>query len=724
MGFLDNLLKKFYKVDAAEKQVSERQGEQFLKSTVDKEKVAEVLNALQQDIVSPSDDGFDSSKASSSREFKQFRMEEDELRLIKTVFEKACKFSGKIMPTVKPDADTELRMREDLEFLWFNVEPKEVMAFGLLLFVVLSGVSAFFIVTGLLCLPLALFFAILGVVAYAKMPSYPGQLAQGKRMRSVGEMPMVLLYLVMFIRNSPVMESAVRFAAVHLDGPIAMDFRKLIWDVQTRKYVNMHEALLRYTHLWMNWNREFAESIRMVQSSTFEPNDVRRTALLDQSVEMILSGTAENMKHYAQGLKMPITVIHALGILLPIMGLVMFPMVVMFMSDSVSSFTLFFAYDIMLFTIVYMTAQQVMSSRPETFSALAEQTLSDLPPEGSYRLQVGTKKVDIPMFWPSLVVTLLVASPGLLYLLNPAPATEYKSLYLYYTLSIIWSVPIGVYLYSKYTTEQRMKVRESVVSLESEFSEALFQMGNRLMSGIPIEIALGRSTEGVRGAKITELISRIEQNMTNLGLTFEKALFDPKFGAMRFYPSKLIKSIMKVLVESSKKGTLPVATSMLAISKYLKNIHTIEEDVNDLMGETASSMKFQGLFLAPAISGVVVGLGIMIMQILLGLHSKVQGLTSGGFTEAGVGDMGLFSGGGFLGVPSTSPEIFQLIVGIYMLEVAYTLSILGSKISNGSDKLMINKDLGSTMFYAAIVYTVAVVASSSMFTSVSGVMDI
>ncbi len=592
MGFLDNLLKRLYKIDDAEKQASESRGEQFLKSTVDKDKVAEVLNALQQDVVSPSDDGFDMSNASSSREFKQFRMEEDELRLIKTVFEKACKFTGRIMPTIKPDADTELRIREDLEFLWFNVEPREVPALGTFIFLVLSGVSAFFIVTGLLCLPLALFFAILGVVAYAKMPSYPGQLAEGKRMRSVGEMPMVLLYLVMFIRNSPVLESAVHFAAIHLDGPIAIDFRKLIWDVQTRKYVNMQEALLRYTHLWMKWNKEFAEAIRMVQSSTFEPNAVRRVSMLDQSGEMILAGTAENMKHYAQGLKMPITVIHALGILLPIMGLVMFPMVVMFMSDTVSSFTLFFAYDIMLFTIVYMTAQQVMSSRPETFSALAEQTLADLPPEGSYRIQVGAKKVDIPMFWPSLLITLLIASPGVLYLLNPAPATEYESRYLYYTLTLIWSVPIGVYVYTKYTTEQRMKVREDVVSLESEFSEALFQMGNRLMSGIPIEIALGRSTEGVRGTKITELISRIEQNMTNLGLTFEKALFDPKFGALRLYPSKLIRSIMKVLVESSKKGAIPVATSMLAISKYLRNIHNIEEDVNDMMGETASSMKF------------------------------------------------------------------------------------------------------------------------------------
>ncbi len=724
MGFLDSILKKIYKVEEAEKKEPGSKEEQFLKSTVDVQKVQEVLAAIHEDVVSPSDENVDLFKASSSREFKQFRMEEDELKLIKTVFEKACKFAGRIMPVVKPDADTELQIREDLEFLWFNVEPKEVMALGLFLLLVLSGVSAFFIVTGLLCLPLALFFAILGVVAYAKMPSYPAQLAAGKRMRSVGEMPMVLLYLVMFIRNSPVVESAVSFAAVHLDGPIAIDFRKLIWDVQTRKYMNMNEALLRYTHLWMKWNKEFAEAIRMVQSSTFEPNDVRRVSMLDQSVDMILSGTAENMKHYAQGLKMPITVIHALGILLPIMGLVMFPMVVMFMSDTVSSFTLFFAYDVMLFTIVYLTAQNVMASRPETFSAVAEQTMGDLPPDGCYRIGVGIKKMDIPMFWPSLIVTLLIASPGILYLLNPAPATEYKSIYLYYTLSLIWSVPIGVYVYTKYTTEQKMKIRQEVVDLEDEFSEALFQMGNRLMSGIPIEIALGRSTEGIKGAKISELISRIEQNMTNLGLTFEKALFDPKFGAMRYYPSKLIRSIMKVLVESSKKGTIPVATSMIAISKYLKNIHNIEEDVNDMMGETASSMKFQGLFLAPAISGVVVGLGIMIMQILLGLHNKVSGLTSAGFGEAGVGDMGLFSGGGFLGVPATSPEIFQLIVGIYMLEVSYTLSILGTKISNGSDRLMINKNLGASMFYAAIVYTFAVVASSSMFTSVSGVMDL
>ncbi len=541
-------------------------------------------------------------------------------------------------------------------------------------------------------------------------------------MRSMGEMPMVLLYLVMYLRNTPVVEGAIRFAAIHLEGPIAMDFRKLMWDVETRKYINIEEALMRYTHLWMKWNKEFAGSIRLVQSSTYEADDARRIGMLDQAVDMMLTGTAERMKHYAQGLRMPVTVIHTMGIILPVMGLVMFPMIVMFMSDMVSSSSLFFSYDVMLFILVYFFANQVMAGRPETYSGVGEEfEHPDIAPPGCYRVKIGKKKIDIPMLVPSLVIGGLIASPGLLYLLNPADAANFKFTYLLLTLAIVWGIAIAVYVYGKYTTVQKLKIRKDVLELESELAEVLFQLGNRLMAGIPIEVALARSKEGIRGDKTTEFIERIERNMTNLGLTFSKAIFDPEYGAIRYYPSTLVQSTMKVLVESSKKGTMLVATSMLAISKYLKNMHKIEEDIRDMLGETSSSMQFQGLFLAPAISGVVVGLGTMIMQILIGVHTKISDVSSTDIPGMGA-DMGLFSGGGFLAIPSTSPEIFQLIVGLYMLEAGFILSVTSTQISNGNDKLLRYSNLASAILIATIIYSIAVLISSSMFTSVSGVL--
>ena len=45
----------------------------------------------------------------------------------------------------------------------------------------------------------------------------------------------------------------------------------------------------------------------------------------------MLEETYEKMLHYAQNLKSPITMLHMLGIILPILGLVILPLVVSFM---------------------------------------------------------------------------------------------------------------------------------------------------------------------------------------------------------------------------------------------------------------------------------------------------------------------------------------------------------------------------------------------------------
>ena len=83
------------------------------------------------------------------------------------------------------------------------------------------------------------------------------------------------------------------------------------------------------------------------------------------------------------------------------------------------------------------------------------------------------------------------------------------------------------------------------------------------------------------------------------------AIFDPNVGAIHKYPSNLIESSMKVLIESSKKGPKIAATALLNVSRYIKEIHRVDERLKDLMAEIVGSMKSQISFLAPAISGIV-----------------------------------------------------------------------------------------------------------------------
>ncbi len=74
-------------------------------------------------------------------------------------------------------------------------------------------------------------------------------------------------------------------------------------------------------------------------------------------------------------------------------------------------------------------------------------------------------------------------------------------------------------------------------------------------------------------------------------MSLERALFDPKRGAVVFYPSSIVATSMKILVESSKKGLQVAARSLMSISDYVKNIRKINSRLNDLLADIISDMK-------------------------------------------------------------------------------------------------------------------------------------
>ena len=98
-----------------------------------------------------------------------------------------------------------------------------------------------------------------------------------------------------------------------------------------------------------------------------------------------------------------------------------------------------------------------------------------------------------------------------------------------------------------------IKIRQRTRELEDEFSSALFQLGNRLGDGIPAEIAFARVAENMRGTVSGDFFALAEKNITKLGMGLEQSLFDPKVGAVVTFPSNVIESSMKVLVESVRK---------------------------------------------------------------------------------------------------------------------------------------------------------------------------
>lgn len=659
-----------------------------------KEQIEKVLREIKPELELPKEEKFQPYTV----DYRQFLKEIK--RKPETLYEKACAFSEKI--NIGPDAKTKAKLEREIETSYLNVTPKGVLSFSLLTMIILLLVSFFFFFIGLFD-PLFFLFSLifaLGLTFY--LYNYPASLAKSMQVKMSSDIVLAILYMVIYMRNSPQTEGAIKFAAENLEGPLSWDLKKLFWDTEVGVYSSIDHALVAYLTRWKDKNKEFTEALHLLRNSTSE-SDIRRNVMLDEAINVILDGTRERMKHYAQGLRLPVMLIHAMGVLLPIMGLVMFPIIVIFMADVIKPVFIFIGYDIILPLFLFWYMNYILQTKPTTFSQPDISQAKGIPKIG--RMKFLNK--DIPI-WP---IALLIAVPfigiGFIGFSQADVATSVN-----YSLLIIFGISLSIVVYCLLDSYQKIKVRNDIEKIEDEFSEALFQLGNQIAGGTPVEVAVDKAEENLKNMKISDLFLNVSINMKKLGMTFEQALFDKDYGAIWQYPSRLIRSIMQTVIESSEKGVRVASMSMLTISRYLKGMHNVKEEINEILGETTTSMKFLAMFLAPLIAGITVTMAVVIIQILTSLTGQLSTLMG---ETAGLQGMLLFTWGqGGAGAPIT-PPLFQLVVGLYMIETALLLSFFLNRIQYGEDAIGLRDTIGKILLFGIIIYILSWFVTYSMF---------
>ena len=425
------------------------------------------------------------------------------------------------------------------------------------------------------------------------------------------------------------------------------------------------------------------------------------------------------MKHYAQDLRTPVMVIHMMGIILPILGTIMAPLAAVFMADMIGPFHFIIGYDIVLPIVIIWFINNTLNKRPMTFSPVDISKHPDLPKPGYFR--AGGK--DIPVLPVSVIILILfMIGPVLFFMSNPQLlsigigdrdfiGTDNVFSMAMAALTIVGlAVSLGIYLIL--SNFQRIKIQNDIQNVESEFETALFQLGNHIASGTPTEVAIEKSIGDLKGLSIAGLFKLTLSNIKTLGMTFEGALFDREYGSLKHYPSTMIKNVMYTIVDTSKKGVTYAADSMLRISKYLKNIRETQEYIRDMLSETASSMKFQAYMLTPLITGLIVSMADIIVQVLAGVGQFLEGMEMGSA-------MGLENIGNIFGNmdAAISPEIFQFIIGIYLIEILAILAMFTNKISVGENKMSMHYEMGKILIIGVVVYFLVTMGTSTVFGS-------
>ncbi len=668
-------------------------------------------------------------KASSSLEYQQFRQELMPLHM--TFYEKICNLSEKIL-NIRPGKKKEAELIEHINIAHLNVTPTGVVSLSYLapLVVIVFGSLLTYLLTQSTFLIVFCFLS--GLILIKPLGGIPASFANNWRMRASNQMVLCIFYVVTYMRHTSNLENALEFAADHLAPPLSMDLKKVLWDVETNKYDSLKESVDMYLETWKKWNFEFIESFHLVEGSLYEGSEERRLSTLDKALDVILSETYEKMLHYAHNLQSPITMLHMLGVILPILGLVILPLVVSFM-DGVQWYHIAALYNVALPLSVYFIGRDVLSRRPTGYG---QTDISEENPElKKYKnilFKIGKSEVAMnPLYFCLIIgfVLLLIGfSPLILhkigfpdipfgiddkdvmckgkfcllgYKISQTTQEEIGPFGLgagILSLGVTLGLGLGFGLYFSLRSKNIIEIRERGKKLEMEFAGALFQLGNRLGDGLPAEIAFEKVANVMEGTISGSFFRLVNTNIRRLGLSVQKAIFDPEHGALVHYPSSLIESSMKVLVQSVKKGPYIAAQALTNVSRYIKEIHSVNERLRDLMADIISSMNSQIKFLTPAIAGIVIGITSMVTTILGKLGSQLQVVTEGA-SAAGqqVGLVGLFGDG----IPTF---YFQIIVGIYVVQITYILTILVNGIENGSDKLNERYLLGKNLIKSTILY--------------------
>lgn len=710
----------------------------------------------------------DNKISTQSRQYQDFKTQWMPKKL--NAYEKACNISESIFK-IAPDKKEAGAMQEYIDICHLDVTPAGVKSFSFLGPIVMILIVSFLSVmipfltspepdlgSGMFFVVFTAIFGLIMIIPLGKLPEF---LANNWRMSVSNEMVLSIFYIVTYMRHTSNLEHAINFAAEHLPPPLSLDLKKVIWNVETQKYGSVKESLDAYLDTWKKWNMEYVESMHLIEASLYENSESRRLDSLEKALRLMLDETYEKMLHYAHNLQGPLTMLNMLGIVLPILGLVILPLVVSFM-EAVRWYHLMALYNFALPIGIYYLGRVILSTRP---SGYGETDISKNNPAmkklSNIVVKVGNSDFQMsPMYGAVLLFSILFLigiSPILIHFLLPGwdivvtgedgvvfidnyKIAEGKFYFLGYredgdkyigpfglgsaimSLFIPLAFGLSLGLYYSVKSKNLIKVREESKKLENEFAGALFQLGNRIGDGLPIEIAFSKVSEVTAGTTSGRFFELVSLNITKLGMNVESAIFDPKRGALVYYPSNLIESSMKVLVESSKKGPIVASQAIINVSEYIKQIHRVDERLKDLMADTISSLQSQISFLTPAIAGIVIGITSMITTILGSLKDQMAILSSG--VEAGsLGGAGLSGGIGAdffgLGIPTF---YFQIIVGIYVVQIIYIMTMIVNGIRNGADPLNEKFMLGKSLVTSTVLYVIISFIVMLVFNLVAGMV--
>jgi Flp pilus assembly protein TadB len=516
------------------------------------------------------------------------------------------------------------------------------------------------------------------MAGYLAAAQFPLSAAKRTKLKSLGKSPETICYMVMSLNLVPSLERAVLFAAENGEEPLASALRKVIWDVETRQSRSVDDSFMDFAAEWSGDGEELKMALYSIRGAVSERTKEGRARVLEKATESALAGTRRRIEEFAAGLSGPTTILFALGILLPLVVGSMLPMMAIGTLDVSSlergtatgadpratAVATVLLMDVTFPGLAFAYAFSILGRRPGTSS----------PPE----VRMG----DGAYAWPIALGAVLAGASALFALEGSEGGLVLAALF---ALGA-FSVPLGLHLAS--SASRARSERRRIAAMESEFPDALFQLGRRVSEGVPLEAAFPLVGERMGGSEIGRLFVKIGAVMSTSGLSPERALFDPQMGALREVGSRTMRASLRSAVASSGMDAQTAGKMMMDFSGYLRGLQKTERETRLQLAGVSDNMRNTATLFAPLIMGVTVGLFALLSR-----------------TFADVGE----------GVEMMPVWLFALVVGVYLALMVLVISHFCSRLLDGDDAVELRWRTGTALALSWLVFAGAVAVSQTAF---------
>ena len=650
-------------------------------------------------------------------------------------YEKMCHFFGRFFK-ISLGKKIDEKLAKSIRIARLDITPQEIGG----TFVITSGIIFFVWVLMTLIFPSPLRFLIwmfpLFWIYYVL--SYAGYKAEVTRIQGSDAALRVILYMAMYLDMNPSLEGAVRNAARYTSGPLKDDLSKLLWDLEMGYYVNIKVALGHYTKLWREWSNDFVKALEYLVNSVSRVGDDRRY-MIKKAQEYIIEATYNNMQRYSQNLKGPVTIIHMMGIVLPIMGLIMFPLISIFLHNKINPLYIVVGYIFIMPAFLFFLIHRQISKRPGAYSHPSIGNIENLPPKDKLEIKLGKTTIFLPLLPTAILLTLIIILPGLFHFFSLANAyifyahtAEFKVFMtqryqgttiikdMFQAFTVFWGFLAGLVVYFVGRSYKRKKIREIIEQIESGLDLGLTELENSLSKNIPMERSLYDVVEeyekiGEENSPMHNFFAETLRRVQQMSMPIGDAIFS-RNGSIKNYPSALLQNVMRIITNSIVKGHRALINTIRTINDYIQNNSRIERLIKNLLDEVLGSMKMLAIFIAPIMCSMAATIGTMILKMLYQISVALKNIeerfgVSSGFVSA----HNSLNQGPLAKLTQFDqimpPTVTMIIIGIYLIEVTLILAYFLNGVENGFDEINRDMTIGKFLLFAGAIFTVLVIGT-------------